>query len=127
MRTLTVLYDAECKLCQASCRWLARQRKLVPMGFVAAGSIEARRRFPGIDPASTFREVTVVADSGEVYRGAKAWVMCLWALEEYRRFALSLGTPDRLRLARQVVAWVSRHRKIFGTVPAPAGAPPAGR
>ncbi len=118
MRTLTVLYDAECKLCQASCRWLARQRKIVPLGFVAAGSIEARRRYPGIDPASTLREVTVVADSGEVYRGAKAWVMCLWALEEYRQFSLTLGTPERLQMARQVVAWVSRHRKIFGTAPA---------
>ena len=77
---LTVLYDVRCALCCRARAWLADQPKYVPMAFVAAGSNEAKRRFPGLDHDSTLEELTVVGWGGEVYRGAKAWVMCLWAL-----------------------------------------------
>lgn len=119
MRALTVLYDSDCGLCQRVKDWLETQPKYVEMEFVAAGSRVARERFPGLDPEDTLREVTVVGDGGEVYRGAKAWLVCLWGLRKYRRLALDWSTPERMALAKRFVAWVSRNRKA----PAPEGTP----
>jgi predicted DCC family thiol-disulfide oxidoreductase YuxK len=116
-RRLVVLYDARCSVCTRARDWLGRQAKYVPMDFVAAGSAEARRRFPTLDPAATLEEMTVVGDGGEVYLGAKGWVICLWALREYRALALELGKPARLATARRFVAWFSRNRFRFGLVP----------
>ncbi|MFJ3233417.1 thiol-disulfide oxidoreductase DCC family protein [Streptomyces sp. NPDC086787] len=100
---LTVLYDAECSLCAHVRDWLVRQRQLVPLELVPAGSAEARRRFPGLDHGGTLSEVTVVGDSGQVYREAAAWIVVLWALRQYRPLAHRLSTPAGLRLARGAV------------------------
>lgn len=111
---LTVLYDVRCALCCRARSWLAGQPKYVPMAFVAAGSNEARRRFPDLDHDSTLEELTVVGWGGEVYRGAKAWVMCLWALKRYRSAALRMSEPEMLPVARRLIAWVSRNRFEIG-------------
>jgi predicted DCC family thiol-disulfide oxidoreductase YuxK len=112
MRKLTVLFDPGCALCRTARAWLEVQDKYVPLEFVGAGTEEARRRFPGLDPASTLKEITVVSDEGQVYRAEKAWLMCLWALRHYRVNALRWSKPDRLPYARRFVAWVARHRQL---------------
>ncbi|MFI8350423.1 thiol-disulfide oxidoreductase DCC family protein [Streptomyces sp. NPDC085596] len=110
VRGLTVLYDAECGLCTHLRDWLVRQAQLVPLELVAAGSAEARTRFPGIDPAGTLEEVTVIGDSGQVYRGAAAWVVVLWALREHRPLAHRLSSPTGAILARGAVLAAARYR-----------------
>jgi len=77
---------------------------------MAAGSPEARNRFPGLDHDNTLVDLTVVGMNGEVYHGAKAWIMCLWALKKYRGTALRLATPELMPSAKRVIAWVSRNR-----------------
>jgi predicted DCC family thiol-disulfide oxidoreductase YuxK len=111
VNALTVLYDAGCPVCRAARRWLAGRAQLVPLAFVPAGSAEARRRFPGLDHAATLREITVVADTGEVYVGDGAWLACLWALESHRDLAYRLGQPHLLPLARGVVRAASAVRE----------------
>ena len=101
---LTVLYDAGCPLCRAARRWLAGRPQLVPLMFVPAGSVDARRLFPGLDHGATLREITVIADTGDVYTGDGAWLACLWALAEHRALADRLARPALRPLARRVVA-----------------------
>lgn len=110
MGGLTVLFDRDCALCCRARSWLGRQRALVPLQFVPAGSLVARQLFPALDPAETLREMTVIGERGEVYRGAKAWLMCLWALRDYREMAIRWSAPERMEYARRFVAWVSRNR-----------------
>lgn len=110
MTNLTVLYDPRCSLCSGARAWLERQSQLVRLVFLPANSAEARRRFPTLDHAATTSQLTVVASDGSVYLREKGWVMCLWALRDYRDFALRIGTPDRLPAARRFFAWVERHR-----------------
>ncbi len=110
VRRLTVLYDAECSLCAHVRDWLLRQPRLVPLDLVPAGSEEARRRLPGLDHAATLDEVTAVGDAGQVYRGAAAWVVVLWALREYRPLAHRLSTPAGARLARGAVLAAAKWR-----------------
>jgi predicted DCC family thiol-disulfide oxidoreductase YuxK len=111
---LTVLYDGRCALCRRARTWLAKQPKYVSMAFVEAGSEEALRRFPSLEVGATLEELTVVGSRGEVYRGAKAWIMCLWALRRYRSAALRLSAPGMQPTARRLVAWVSRNRFRIG-------------
>ncbi|WP_416974565.1 thiol-disulfide oxidoreductase DCC family protein [Streptomyces sp. 4F14] len=111
VRRLTVLYDAECGLCRALSAWLARQPQLVPLDLVPAASDAARALFPGLDHGLTLAEVTVVGDSGQLYRGADAWVVVLWALREHRALAHRLSTPSGARLARTALLTVARVRE----------------
>ncbi|MFE9447196.1 thiol-disulfide oxidoreductase DCC family protein [Streptomyces sp. NPDC006739] len=118
VRGLTVLYDAECSLCTHLRDWLVRQPQLVPLELVPAGSAEARTRFPGLDHGATLDEVTVVGDSGQVYRAAAAWVVVLWALREQRPLAHRLSTPAGARLARGAVLAAAKWRgALWGTRP----------
>ncbi|MFJ8188531.1 thiol-disulfide oxidoreductase DCC family protein [Streptomyces sp. NPDC096094] len=110
VRRLTVLYDAECSLCTHVRDWLLRQPRLVPLESVPAGSDEARRRFPGLDHSVTLDEVTVVGDAGQVFRGAAAWIVVLWALREHRALAHRLSTPTGAWLARGAVLAAAKWR-----------------
>ncbi|MFF1313788.1 thiol-disulfide oxidoreductase DCC family protein [Streptomyces sp. NPDC058320] len=106
-----LLYDARCPLCTFLRNWLARQRQLVPLDLVPAGSEEARRRCPGIDHISTLSEITLVGDSGQIYRGPAAWVVTLWALSEYRPLSHKFSTPAGARLARAAVLAAAKYRQ----------------
>ncbi|WP_433342083.1 thiol-disulfide oxidoreductase DCC family protein [Streptomyces sp. CA-253872] len=110
VRGLTVLYDADCPLCAYVRQWLGHRRQLVPLTFVPAGSAEAAARFPGLDQAATLAEITAVGDGGQVYRGPAAWIVCLWALREYRALAHRLSTPTGARLARAAVLRAAKWR-----------------
>ncbi|MEV5549026.1 DUF393 domain-containing protein [Streptomyces sp. NPDC052309] len=110
VRRLTVLYDAECSLCAFVRDWLTRQPTLVPLELVPAGSEDARQRFPGLDHAATLDEVTAVGDAGQVYRGAAAWIVVLWALREHRPLAHRLSTPAGAKLAKGAVLAAAKWR-----------------
>ncbi|MFE2276002.1 thiol-disulfide oxidoreductase DCC family protein [Streptomyces sp. NPDC059454] len=110
VRRLTVLYDAECSLCAFVRDWLVRQPQLVPLELVPAGSQAARARFPGLDHGPTLEEITVVGDAGQVYRGAAAWIVTLWALREHRPLAHRLSTPVGARLAKGAVLAAAKWR-----------------
>lgn len=110
VRELTVLYDAGCRLCRAARAWLDRRDQLVPLRFLPAGSAQARQRFPGLDHPATLREITVVADTGQLWVGDGAWLTCLWALAGYRDLSHRLASPRLRPLARTVVTTAGRVR-----------------
>ncbi len=124
LQRVTVLYDARCNLCRTARAWLERQPQLVPLEFLAAASADAQYRFPFLDPTMTLEDLTVVGDGGEVWVGAKAWVVCLWALEGKRGLAQRLSTPGVMSRARVVVSFVSRHRQSIGTYGEPCDCTP---
>ncbi|MFI5533624.1 thiol-disulfide oxidoreductase DCC family protein [Kitasatospora sp. NPDC051853] len=119
IRWLTVLHDPDCSLCRHLAAWLRGQPKLVPLELVPVGSHTARQKFPTLDHDASLGELTVVADTGEVWRGAPAFVTALWALTEHRPLAVSLSSPAGLPLARAAVFAVSAYRRATGAgVPA---------
>jgi predicted DCC family thiol-disulfide oxidoreductase YuxK len=107
---LVVLYDGDCPICRHARSWLFMQPQLVPLEFEKAGSAAARRRFPGLDHRATLRDITVVADTGAVYVGDAAWLICLWALDSYRPLSIRLAQPGLRGAAREVVAMASATR-----------------
>jgi predicted DCC family thiol-disulfide oxidoreductase YuxK len=110
MQRLYILYDPRCGLCSWARRWLAQQPAYLDLTFVPAGSERALQLFPGLTRPGQVEELVVVSDDGAVYRDSRAWIMTLYALEEYREWALRLGHPLLLPLARQAFALLSRQR-----------------
>ncbi len=133
MQHLYVLYDDRCGLCRWIKGWATEQPAFIPLVFIPAG--EAERLIPGASTPGVPEELVVVSDEGEVYRGDSAWIMCFYALEEFREWSLRLASPALRPLARKAFALVSRHRvnvsdwlgltddeaaRVFGRVDAPA-------
>ncbi|MFE2747752.1 thiol-disulfide oxidoreductase DCC family protein [Streptomyces scopuliridis] len=112
VRRLTLLYDAHCPLCVHLRHWLTRQPQLVPIDPVPAASQEARRRFPDLDHGTTLKEITVIGDGGQIYRGTAAWIVCLWALAEHRPKAHWLSTSAGAPFARVSVLAASKYREL---------------
>ena len=114
MRQLTVLYDAECGLCRRVQAWMLAQPKFIDVAFVPVNSEEARYRYPELDHELASKDLTVISDQGALYRGAKAWLMCLWALRDYRAWSLRLSSPELLPSARKVISMISQNRYKLG-------------
>jgi len=110
MRRLYVLYDRRCGLCSWARRWAQRQRAFLDLTFIPSGSELACRMFPGLTQPGEPFELIAVNDEGGVYRDSHAWIMCLYALEEYRELSFRLARPILLPLARQAFALVSKQR-----------------
>ncbi len=95
-----------------SCRrWLEAQPTDVALEFLPAGSAAATEVFPDLSYAETPAELVAVDSDGAVYRDAHAWIMCLYALREYREWAQFLSRPTLLPLPRQAFELLSRNRK----------------
>jgi len=110
MKKLTVLYDASCGFCFRCCEWLERQPKLVALEFVPAHSVEARARFPELRPGEA-DELVAVSDEGGVYRGERAYLLCLYALRDYRAWSYRFAEPALRPFVRRAFDWLAQNRK----------------
>lgn len=110
MKRLTVLYDGACQLCTSVQRWLRRQPQWVPLEFLSLHDPTVPRRFPGIERFQPAAQLVVVSERGAVYAGDGAWIVVLWALCDYRDWAVRLARPGLRPLARRVCQAVSRNR-----------------
>lgn len=114
MKKLFVLYDASCRLCIRCARWLAREPAYLPIEVLPSGSHKAATLFPALRSSPTPEDLVVVADSGEVYRGYSAWLMCLYALRRYRTWSFRLARPGWSFIARRAVEFLSVNRDTLG-------------
>jgi predicted DCC family thiol-disulfide oxidoreductase YuxK len=110
MNRLYILYDSQCEFCRRCRIWLGRQPAYVPLVFLPFQSPEAECRFPHLKQLRPDKEIVVISDAGEVWQGGAAWVTCLWALREYREWALRLAHPAMLPFARRLCEIVSANR-----------------
>jgi predicted DCC family thiol-disulfide oxidoreductase YuxK len=111
MKQMYVLYDGACGVCCRAVSRLANEPAYVRLSFAPAGSILAQTRFAEALAGETERQVVVVADTGEVYRGTSAWIMVLWALKRWRPLAMRLATPMWRPLAERAIDFIGRNRQ----------------
>ncbi len=110
MNELTVFYDERCGLCRRCRDWLLRQPTFITLRFLPLQSPQLERRYPGLSAYRPEEEIVVVSDEGGIYRGGQAWIMCLWATQSYREWALRLSTPVLFPLVKRFCTLVSSHR-----------------
>lgn len=110
MEKLYVLYDPKCELCERLKDWLLIQRTWLGLSLVPAGSEKARQMFPDLEKMITSNDLAVISDEGEVFLNHSAWIMALYALEEYREWACRLAHPVLAPFARQAFEMISKNR-----------------
>lgn len=110
MKSLYLLYDENCELCKRLKDWLLGQRCWITLRVLPAMSDSSRAMFPGLERIAGATDLVVVSDAGEVYLNNHAWIMCLYALEEYRDWALRLASPVLLPFARRAFDTISKNR-----------------
>ncbi len=109
MRSLTVLYDADCAFCVRCAEWLHAQPQYIPLDLINRDSRRALD-IPLPAPAKV-GELTVIDDAGGIYTGNQAYLICLYALKEYREWSARLVSPALWPLARRAMEWVTDNRK----------------
>ncbi|HLK20462.1 MAG TPA: DCC1-like thiol-disulfide oxidoreductase family protein [Bryobacteraceae bacterium] len=109
MQYLTVVYDQRCGLCKRLGAWLEAQPKWI--GLRLLPSHAAARIYPTLADRISHEELIVVSSDGRVYLGDHAWLMCLYALKDYRSWAMRLSPPSLLPLARSAFAILSANRR----------------
>ena len=114
---LVVLYDATCPLCIRCRVWLEAQRSWVPMAFLSCQSTEARERFGAVPWLG--EELVVVGENGEVWAGAAAFIVCLWALVEWREWSYRISGDAFAPLAERFFHAVSSNRRALAALVRP--------
>jgi predicted DCC family thiol-disulfide oxidoreductase YuxK len=112
MKTLYVLYDSHCGLCTEVRDWLQAQPAYLDLQVMASDSDDARRMFPSL-PAG---QLAVVSDQGQVWLGDRAFIICLWALREFRGWARRLASPLLRPMARHAFSAVSQNRQSVSNI-----------
>ncbi len=111
MRSLTIIYDPSCGLCTRLAQWLTVQRQYIPLRLVPNSSPMIAAVYPELAESRFREELIVVADSGAVWFGNRAWILCLYALEDYRGWATRLSRPALFPFARQAFMFLSHNRR----------------
>jgi predicted DCC family thiol-disulfide oxidoreductase YuxK len=114
MRALTVLYDESCPLCIRCRDWMSGQRSFVPLRFVPCGSEEARTRYRSIPWLGG--ELVVVSDEGDVWAGPAAFLVCLWALEDWREWSDTLSGSVFAPMAERFFKALSSRRRAVAAL-----------
>lgn len=111
---MTIVYDPKCEFCVRCRWWLARQHSYVELEFIPRVVPELARRFPELELSEDrVAELIVISDDGLVYREESAWIMCLWALTDYREWALRLATPALIPFASAFFKQISKRRHVI--------------
>jgi predicted DCC family thiol-disulfide oxidoreductase YuxK len=111
MQSLFVFYDGECGLCAKARATLARMAQRVPLVFVAYQDPQVLAVFPALTRLDPDRQVIAMSDSGDIYQGDSAWITILWALRDYRGWAIRLARPGWRRHAKAAVHYLSMNRR----------------
>lgn len=117
IRGVEVFYDGRCGMCCTFHEWIQRQPRAFGIRFIPYQSAEAEEVFPGISTLDPAREMVVRTSEGTVYRGAEAWVWCLYSCANHRGLARRLARPAMLAVAVRVCRLLAANRhglsKVF--------------
>ena len=105
---LWILYDETCGFCCACAHWLRAQHKRVPLSCLPRGGEVSQRVFAGLPWGHD--ELVVIDSNGGVYRGSDAFVMALWALDDFRPWAAMASHEPLRSRARSLFHWLSSRR-----------------
>ena len=117
MKYIEVFYDGRCGMCCTFHEWINRQPRAFEVKFVPYQAARAEEIFPGVAALDPAREMIVRTSEGEIFRGAQAWVWCLFSCGNYRKLARRLAKPTMLGVATQVCRLLAANRhglsKVF--------------
>ena len=113
---IEVFYDGRCGMCCTFHEWIYRQPRAFAIDFIPYQSARAESVFPGIGTLDPARQMIVRTESGEVFRGAEAWVMCLLSCANHQTAARRLASPGLLPVAIRACNLLAANRHSLSKV-----------
>ncbi|MGJ8694998.1 MAG: thiol-disulfide oxidoreductase DCC family protein [Verrucomicrobiaceae bacterium] len=113
---IEVFYDGRCGMCCTFHEWINKQERAFEIRFTPYQAPEAEEHCPGIHALDPAREMVVHTCEGEFYRGAEAWVWCLYSCTHYRKAARRLGAPGLLPIAIRACRLLAANRHALSKV-----------
>jgi len=111
-RRLTVVYDDQCELCRRCSTWLRYQPTYVPLDLVPTSVAREDERWRAVPWLGA--ELVVIDERGQLWVGAAAFIICLWATTEWRGWSYRLSGPSFAPLAERFFHAISSHRGRIG-------------
>jgi predicted DCC family thiol-disulfide oxidoreductase YuxK len=99
MKKIEVYYDGRCGMCCSFHEWINRQPRAYSIEFIPYQAARAEQIFPGISTLDPAREMIVRTDENKIFRGAEAWVLCLYSCSNHQTAARRLAGPGLLPIA----------------------------
>ncbi len=96
---IEVYYDGRCGMCCSFHEWIHRQPRAFRIEFIPYQAAHAERIFPGLGSLDPAREMVVRTSGGRIFRGAEAWVWCLYSCANHQAAARKLAGPGLLPIA----------------------------
>ena len=113
---IEVFYDGRCGMCCSFHEWIHRQPRAFRIEFIPYQAPDAERVFPGLGTLDPAREMVVRTSEGGVFRGAEAWVWCLYGCANHQTTARKLGGPGLLPIAIQACRILAANRHALSKV-----------
>ena len=113
---IEVFYDGRCGMCCTFHEWIARQPRAFRIGFIPYQAPDAERVFPGIGALDPAREMVVRTTGNEIFRGAEAWVWCLYSCANHQEAARRLAGPRLLPIAIHACHLLAANRHALSKV-----------
>ena len=116
VKSIEVYYDGRCGMCCTFHEWIHRQARAFDIRFVPYQSPVAEEVFPGIGTLDPAREMVVRTNEGKIFRGAEAWVWCLYSCAYHRSLARRLAKPMMLAVAVRMCRLLASNRHSLSKV-----------
>jgi predicted DCC family thiol-disulfide oxidoreductase YuxK len=116
IKGIEVYYDGRCGMCCTFHEWVNRQPRAFGVEFIAYQSPKAESIFPGLGELEPGREMVVRTSEGEIFRGAEAWVWCLYSCENHQDAARRLAGPGLLPVAIHACRVLAANRTMLSRV-----------
>lgn len=113
---IEVFYDGRCGMCCSFHEWINRQPRAFRIEFIPYQAAHAERVFPGLGTLDPAREMIVRTSRNEIYRGAEAWVWCLYSCANHQAAARRLGGPGLLPIAIHACRVLAANRHALSKV-----------
>lgn len=113
---IEVFYDGRCGMCCSFHEWINRQPREFAVDFVPYQAPHAEHIFPGLGTLDPAREMIVRTSEGKIFRGAEAWVWCLFSCSNHQTIARKLAGPGMLTVAIHACRVLAANRHALSKV-----------
>lgn len=116
VKGIEVFYDGRCGMCCSFHEWINRQPRAFRIEFIPYQAVHAERIFPGLGTLDPAREMVVRTSENQIFRGAEAWVWCLYSCANHQALARKLGGPGLLPVAIHACRLLAANRHALSKV-----------
>lgn len=116
IKGMEVFYDGRCGMCCSFHEWIHRQPRAFAIEFIPYQAARAEQVYPGIGTLDPAREMVVRTSEQQIFRGAEAWVWCLYSCANHQTAARRLGGPRLLPVAIHACRVLAANRHALSKV-----------